>query len=84
MNFAKSAVVCVCFAFAAASAQAEGPDAAAHNLAAQCAGKNGLFDPDTQECAVPSEDSAAGDLVVGPMMKVLGDEAKKEVLESDQ
>jgi hypothetical protein len=43
-----------------------------------------LFDPDTKECAEPSEDTAAGDLVVGPMMKVLGDEAKKEVLESDQ
>jgi hypothetical protein len=83
MNFTKTALVCICVALAAA-AQAEGPDASVDNLAAQCASKSGLFDPDTKECAEPSEDTAAGDLVVGPMMKVLGDEAKKEVLESDQ
>ena len=84
MNFAKTAVVCICVALAAASAQAEGPNASVDDLAAQCAAKSGLFDPGTKECAEPSEETAAGDLVVGPMMKVLGDEAKKEVLESGQ
>lgn len=84
MTFAKCAIAGMCLALAVTAVRAEGPDATVHDLAAQCAAKNGLFDPNTQECAEPSEDSAAGDLVVGPMMKVLGDEAKKEVLESDQ
>ncbi len=83
MTFAKCAVVGLGIALGATLAHA-GPDASADNLAAQCAAKNGLFDPATLQCAEPSEDSAAGDLVVGPMMKVLGEEAKREVLESDQ
>jgi hypothetical protein len=83
MTLVKCVVVSLGIALAATAANA-GPDASADNLAAQCAAKNGLFDPSTQQCAEPSEDSAAGDLVVGPMMKVLGDEAKSEVLKSDQ
>ena len=81
MTLVKCAVACFGLVIAASAVQAE-PDASADNLAAQCAAKNGLFDPATQQCAEPSEGSAAGDLVVGPMMKVLGDEAKNEVLES--
>jgi hypothetical protein len=61
---------------AAAIAYADEPDTSAHDLAAQCAGKNGLFDPATNECAEPSPDSAAGDLVVGPMMQGLAPEAQ--------
>ena len=83
MKLVNCAIVGLGIALGATVAHAE-PDASVDNLAAQCAAKNGLFDPGTQQCAEPSEDSAAGDLVVGPMMKVLGDEAKSEVLESDQ
>jgi hypothetical protein len=83
MKLVKCAIAGLCVVFGATLAHA-GPDASADNLAAQCAAKNGLFDPATLQCAEPSEDSAAGDLVVGPMMKVLGEEAKSEVLESNQ
>jgi hypothetical protein len=83
MTLVKCAVACLGLVIAATVAQA-GPDASADNLAVQCAAKNGLFDPGTLQCAEPSEDSAAGDLIVGPMMKVLGEEAKSEVLESGQ
>jgi hypothetical protein len=76
MTFAKLAAAGVCLALLVASARADDPDTTAHNLAAQCAAKNGTFDTDKLECTEPSEGSAAGDLVVGPMMKVLGPEAQ--------
>jgi hypothetical protein len=76
MNFLKSAVVCICIALAPTVAGAEGPDATMHDLAAKCAARNGTFDTNSMQCAEPGEDSAAGDLVVGPMMRVLGSEAQ--------
>ena len=76
MTILRSALVSVCMVAAAAAAQADEPDTRAHDLAAQCAVKNGLFDPNTNECAEPAEDSAAGDLLVGPMMKGLAPEAQ--------
>jgi hypothetical protein len=72
----RSALVSVCVVVAAAVAYADEPDTSAQDLAAQCAGKNGLFDPNTNECAEPNPDSAAGDLVVGPMMKGLAPDAQ--------
>ena len=78
MKLVKCAIAGLCVVLGGTLAHAE-PDASVDNLAAQCAAKNGLFDPATQQCAEPSEDSPSGDLVVGPMMKVLGDEAKGEV-----
>jgi len=76
MNFLKCAALCVCVALAATAARADDPDASAHDAAAQCAAKNGTFDSSTNECKEPSADSAAGDLVVGPMMKSLAPEAQ--------
>ena len=77
MNLLKCAALSVCFALAAAAAHAaDNPDATAHDLAAQCAAKNGTFDASSNECKEPSADSAAGDLVVGPMMKGLAPEAQ--------
>jgi nitrite reductase/ring-hydroxylating ferredoxin subunit len=68
-----------CLVLSVYAAQADDNDATAHDLAAQCAAKNGLYDASTGQCAEPSQDSPSGDLVVGPMMKVLGEEAQKEL-----
>lgn len=76
MNSLKCAALSLCIALAATAARADNPDAAAHDLAAQCAAKNGTFDAGTNECKEPSTDTAAGDLVVGPMMKGLAPEAQ--------
>ena len=72
MNFAKCVVVLsISLALAATSARADEPDVTAHDAAAKCAVRNGTFDAASNTCAEPSSDSAAGDLVVGPMMKVV-------------
>lgn len=76
MNFLKCAALSLCLALATTAARADDPDATAHDLAAQCAAKNGTFDATTNECKEPSADTAAGDLVVGPMMKGLAPEAQ--------
>lgn len=76
MTFSKCAAVSICIALAATAARADNPDTTAHDLAAQCAAKNGTFDASSNECKEPSEDSAASDLVVGPMMKGLAPEAQ--------
>jgi hypothetical protein len=76
MTLLKCAAVCVCLAFAVTAARADDPDTTAHDLAAQCAAKNGTFDAATNECKMPSADSAAGDLLVGPMMQGLAPEAQ--------
>jgi hypothetical protein len=84
MNFLKCAVaLSVCVAFAGAVVAGE-PDTTAHDLAAQCAAKNGTFDPATSECTEPSADSAAGDLVVGPMLKVVPETHDGDASESAQ
>lgn len=72
MNFVKCvAALSVSIALAATAARADDPDATSHDLAAQCAAKNGTYDAASNTCTEPSADSAAGDLVVGPMMKVV-------------
>jgi len=72
MTFLKCAAAISAFvALTATVALADDPDATAHDVAAQCAAKNGTFDPSSNECKEPSEGSAAGDLVVGPMMQGL-------------
>jgi hypothetical protein len=76
MNFLKCAAFSLCVALAATAARADDPDTAAHDAAAQCAANNGTFDPASKECKEPSPDSAASDLVVGPMMKGLAPEAQ--------
>jgi hypothetical protein len=76
MKIAKCAIASLSVALAAVAAHAE-PDATAHNLAAQCAAKNGTFDAASMQCTEPTEDSAAGDLVVGPMMRGLAPEAQE-------
>jgi hypothetical protein len=76
MTLWKCAAVSVCLALAVTAARADDPDTTAHDLAAQCAAKNGTFDASTNECKEPSSDSAAGDLVVGPMMQGLAPEAQ--------
>jgi len=76
MSIRKFAAVTLSIALAAGAARAEQPDTTVPNLAAQCAAKNGLFDPNSLECAEPTEGSAAGDLLVGPMMRVLGPEVQ--------
>lgn len=78
MNFLKCVAFCFCVALAATAARADDPDASAHDIAAACAAKNGTFDAASNECKEPSEDSAAGDLVVGPMMKGLAPEAQSD------
>jgi hypothetical protein len=79
MNFWKCACVAVCLALSMSAVRAEDGPAPGHDGAADCAAKNGLYDASTGQCAEPSHDSPSGDLVVGPMMKVLGEEAQKEL-----
>jgi hypothetical protein len=76
MNILKFAAISLCVALAVTAARADDPDATAHDAAAQCAANNGTFDPSSNECKEPSADSAASDLVVGPMMKGLAPEAQ--------
>ncbi len=59
-----------------AARAADDPDATSHDLAAQCAAKNGTYDASSNECKEPSQDSAAGDPIVGPMMQGLAPEAQ--------
>jgi len=84
MTLLRCAAASLCVVLAAPAALADDPDVTVHNLAAQCAAKNGTFDAATNECHEPSADSAAGDLVVGPMMKVLGPEAQGDGSASGQ
>ncbi len=58
------------------AARADDTDAAAHDIAAQCAARNGTFDQNSKQCTEPAPDSASGDLVVGPMMQVLQPQAQ--------
>jgi hypothetical protein len=67
MNFWKCACVAVCLALSMPAVRAEDGPAPSHDGAADCAAKK------------PSQDSPSGDLVVGPMMKILGEEAQKEL-----
>lgn len=76
MTFLKCAAVSICIALAATAARADDPDVTAHDLAAQCAAKNGTFDTSSNECKEPSADSAESDPVVGPMLKGLAPEAQ--------
>jgi len=76
MNFWKCACVAVCLALSMSAVRAEDGPAPSHDGAADCAAKNGLYDASTGQCAEPTP---SGDLVVGPMMKVLGEEAQKEL-----
>lgn len=76
MNFIKCAIVSFGVALAATTALAGSPDLTAHDLAAQCAARNGTFDASAMECVEPSPDSAASDPIVGPMMQVLGADAE--------
>ena len=79
MNFWKGACLGICLSLLVSAARAEDAEVPAPDLAAHdCAAKNGTFDASSGKCTLPSEDSAAGDLVVGPMMKVLGPDAQKE------
>ena len=76
MNLLRCACVAWCLVLSICVAQADDNDAAAHDLAAQCAAKNGTFDESSKQCAEPAPDSASGDLVVGPMMQVLQPQAQ--------
>jgi hypothetical protein len=76
MTFLKCAALSACLALTTTAAWADEPDVTAHDLAAQCAAKNGTFDVGTNQCNEPSADSAVGDPVVGPMMKGLAPEAQ--------
>jgi len=75
MNFLRCVAVSAALALVAGTAVADDVDATAHDLAAKCAAKNGTFDAGSNACNLPSEDSAASDLVIGPMMTVIGTEA---------
>jgi len=74
MTFLKCAAVSAALVLAAGVVSANEMDATAHDLAAKCAAKNGTFDADANACNLPNEDSAASDLVIGPMMTVIGTE----------
>ena len=76
MNLFRCACVACCLAMSICVAQADDNDAAAHDLAAQCAAKNRTFDQGSKQCTEPAPDSASGDLVVGPMMQVLEPQAQ--------
>ena len=65
-----------CLVLTLSVARANDAETAPQNLAAQCAAKNGTFDQNSAQCTEPDADSASGDLVVGPMMKVLEPQAQ--------
>ena len=76
MNLLRCACAAWCLVLSICVAQADDNDAAAHDLAAQCAAKNGTFDESSKQCTEPAHDSASGDLAVGPMMQVLEPQAQ--------
>jgi hypothetical protein len=79
MKLWKCACVGICLTLSISAARAEDAEMPAPDLAAHdCAAKNGTFDASSGQCKEPSEDSPSGDLVVGPMMKVLGPDAQSE------
>lgn len=78
MTLLKCAAVAVCAVLAVTAARADDTDATKHDLAAQCAARNGTFDASSNECKEPSADSAAGDPIVGPMMQGLAPGAQDD------
>ena len=77
MRLLRCACVGCCLVLSISVARANDPESAPQNLAAQCAAKNGTFDQNSGQCTEPEADSASGDLVVGPMMKVLDPQAQE-------
>lgn len=78
MTFLKCVAVSAVLVLAAGAASANEMDATAHDLAAKCAAKNGTFDAGSNACNLPSEDSPASDLVIGPMMTVIGTDTHED------
>lgn len=75
MNLFRCVCLACCLVVSIGAAQADDNDVTAHDIAAQCAAKNGTFDQNSKQCTEPAPDSASGDLVVGPMMQVLQPQA---------
>ena len=76
MKLLRCACIACCLVLSLSVARANDAETAPQNRAAQCAAKDGTFDQNSGQCTEPDADSASGDLVVGPMMKILEPQAQ--------